>query len=77
MRRYVRTLVVIGVLVTLASLVLGLKTFKIGGFERGSDSILGLNLGLDLRGGIDLRYQAIDPFTGEPFTPREDEMRAL
>ena len=61
MRRYVRTLVVIVVLVTLASLVLGFQTFKIGGFERGSDSILGLNLGLDLRGGIDLRYQAVDP----------------
>ena len=76
-RRYVRTLVVIVVLVTLASLVLGFQTFKIGGFERGSDSILGLNLGLDLRGGIDLRYQAVDPLTGEPFAPREDEMTAL
>ena len=77
MRRYVRTLVVIAVLVTLASLALGFKTIKIGGFERGSESILGLNLGLDLRGGIDLRYQAIDPFTGEPFTPQGDEMKAL
>ena len=77
MRRYARTLVVIAVLVTIASLVLGFQTFNIGGFERGSDSVLGLSLGLDLQGGSDLRYRAIDPVTGEPYTPEARLMQAL
>ena len=78
MRRYARTLVVIGVLVALASLALGFQTIKIGGFERGGDTLLGLNLGLDLQGGIDLRYQALDPVTGEhDKNPDEEDMREL
>ncbi|MCH7554366.1 MAG: hypothetical protein IIC82_10260, partial [Chloroflexi bacterium] len=42
----------IGVLVLLASLMLGFGTIDIGGFKRGSpDTFLGLKLGLDLQGG--------------------------
>jgi len=76
-RRYARTLTVIVVLFTLAGVILAFNPIKIGGFERGSDSLLGLELGLDLQGGSDLRYQAVDPVTGSPFVPREDEMKAL
>jgi protein-export membrane protein SecD len=75
--RYSRILVVIAVLVTLAVLVLAINPIRIGNFERGGDSPLGLKLGLDLQGGSDLRYQAVDPVTGSPYTPREDEMKAL
>ena len=77
MRRYARTLTVIVVLVTLAGLILAVNPIKIGDFERGGDSLLGLELGLDLQGGSDLRYQAVDPVTGSPYVPREDEMKAL
>lgn len=77
MRRYVRTLTLIIVLVTLSALALAFNPINIGTFERGSDSLLGLELGLDLQGGSDLRYQAVDPVTGNPYTPKEDEMKAL
>ena len=79
MRRYLRTLVFILVLVTIAGLVLGFQTIRIGDFERGGDTLLGLKLGLDLQGGSDLRYQAAltDPDTGEPVDPTPEQMEAL
>ncbi len=79
MRRYARTLALIAVLVVAAGLILSLQTIKIGRFERGGDTILGLTLGLDLQGGADLRYQAsiIDPVTGEQLAPSADQMAAL
>ena len=43
----------------------------------GGDTILGLSLGLDLQGGIDLRYRAVDSATGEPITPEKNQMESL
>ncbi len=78
MRRYARTIAVIGVLVVLAVLILSFNVVKVGNFERGSeDTVLGLKLGLDLQGGSDLVYRAIDRETGEPVVPTADEMAAL
>ena len=78
MRRYARTLVLIGVLVLLAGLALGFQTIRIGSFQRGGDTLLGLSLGLDLQGGIDLRYQALDPVTGEfDKSPDPEDMKKL
>ena len=74
MRRYIRSLLIIVVLVAVAATVLLNKTITIRDFTIGSESILGLNLGLDLQGGSDLRFQAVDPQTGEPFTPTKDEI---
>ena len=77
MRRYARSLILIGILVTLAGIILGIQTITIGEFERGGDNTLGLSLGLDLQGGSDLRYQAVDTATGEPITPEKDQMESL
>ena len=77
MRRYARTLIFIAVLVTLSVIFLGIKEFDIGNFERGSDTLLGLSLGLDLQGGSHLVYRALDTETGEPITPEKDQMEAL
>ena len=80
MRRYARTVTVIGVLVILASLILAVNPISIGGFERGSDdTLLGLSLGLDLQGGSHLEYKAAleDPDTGEPLAPTSEQMEAL
>ena len=77
MRRYARSLTLIAVLVTLAGIILGIQTITIGEFERGGDNALGLSLGLDLQGGSDLRYQAVDTATGEPITPEKDQMESL
>ena len=79
MRRYAKSLTVIGVLVLLAGLVLGFQNIDIGGFERGGDTPLGLNLGLDLQGGSHLEYQATseDPVTGEPVPPSTAQMESL
>ena len=77
MRRYARSLILIAVLVTLAGVILGIQKITIGDFERGGDTILGLSLGLDLQGGIDLRYRAVDSATGEPITPEKNQMESL
>jgi len=77
-RRYIRSLLIIVVLIVVSALVILNETITIQDFTIGnSDSILGLNLGLDLQGGSDLRFQAVDPQTGEPFIPTKDEMNAL
>ena len=77
MRRYARSLTVIAVLIALSVLALSFQTIKIGGFKRGGETPLGLNLGLDLQGGSHLVYQAIDRDTGEPIAPPAEQMSAL
>ena len=80
MRRYGVTLALIAVLLVAGGVVLGLRTFTVAGFERGAEnSPLGIELGLDLRGGSELRYQAslTDPDTGQQVPPTSDEMNAL
>ena len=52
---------------------LAIQDVKIGNFERGSDDILGLSLGLDLAGGVHLVYQA----GGEGFEPTPQQMEGL
>ena len=76
MRRYARTLIVIAILFTLSSLLLGFQRIDLAGFERGGDTPLGLKLGLDLQGGFHLEYQAAlkDPETGEDLEPTPDQM---
>ena len=79
MRRHYRALAAIGVLVVLAALILTFQSIRLGGFERGGDTPLGLKLGLDLQGGIHLVYQAKleDPATGELIVPTSDQMDSL
>lgn len=52
---------------------LAIPDVKVGTFERGSDEVLGLSLGLDLVGGIHLVYQAGD----EGFIPTASQMEGL
>ncbi|MSQ11801.1 MAG: protein translocase subunit SecD [Dehalococcoidia bacterium] len=55
----VQRLIVIGALAALAVAFLAVKTWNIGGFDRGEEgTVLGLRLGLDLEGGVQLVYQA-------------------
>ena len=62
----------------LAGLALGFQTIKIGDFERGGDTILGLELGLDLQGGSHLIYRAdLTDDSGLPLTPSGDDMQSL
>ena len=79
MRRHYRALTAIGVLVVLAALILVFQSIRLGGFERGGDTPLGLKLGLDLQGGIHLVYHAKleDPATGEITIPTSDQMNSL
>ncbi len=80
MRRYGTTLILVALLVIAGVLILGFRTFSIAGFERGAEnSTLGIELGLDLRGGSELRYQAnlTDPDTGVVIQPTSDQMKAL
>ena len=80
MRRYATTLVLIVALLVVGALVLGFRTLSIAGFDRGADnSPLGIELGLDLRGGSELRYEAsiTDSVTGESVPPTSDQMSAL
>ncbi len=66
-------------LVVLAALILAFQSIRLGGFERGGDTPLGLKLGLDLQGGIHLVYQAKleDPVTGEFTVPSSAQMESL
>ena len=79
MRRFGRTVIIIVVLVALAAAILSFQEIKLGNFERGGDTPLGLSLGLDLQGGSHLVYRAllIDPQTNEQVTVTEDQMEAL
>ena len=79
MRRHYKQLILIGIIIILSGLTLGFQKIKIGDFERGGDTILGLSLGLELQGGSHLVYQALDPDTKEPFVPNDasQEMDSL
>ena len=79
MRRHARAITLIAVLAIVSGLILGFQTIKIGGFERGDDTPLGLKLGLDLQGGIHLVYQPgfVDPETDERSVPSKENMTAL
>jgi preprotein translocase subunit SecD len=77
--RYGRTVIFIAFLVALTTAILSFQEIKIGNFERGGDTPLGLSLGLDLQGGSHLIYRAAltDEVTGEPIAVTEDDMEAL
>ena len=79
MRRYLRTLVIIVILVSLGTAALAFQEIKINDFERGEDTILGLKLGLDLQGGSHLVYKAalLDPDSGVEIPPTPEQMDAL
>ena len=79
MRRFGRTVIIIVVLVALTAAILSFQEIKLGNFERGGDTPLGLSLGLDLQGGSHLVYRAllVDPQTNEKVTVTEDQMEAL
>ena len=80
MRRNARSLIFVIGLWALALAALLVNPIKIGGFERGGDTILGLSLGLDLQGGSHLVYQAqpvVDPNTGVERLPTADDMVSL
>ena len=78
-RRYLRTLVIIVILVSLGTAALAVQEIKINDFERGEDTILGLKLGLDLQGGSHLVYKAalLDPDSGVEIPPTPEQMDAL
>jgi preprotein translocase subunit SecD len=77
--RYGRTVIIIAIAVALAGAILGFQKIKLGEFERGGDTALGLSLGLDLQGGGHLVYQAnlTDPETGEVLQVSEEQMESL
>ena len=79
MARYGRTIIAIAVIVIAVGLILGFQNISIGDFQRGSDTPLGLSLGLDLQGGSHLVYQADlrDPDSGERVEVTEDQMESL
>ena len=80
MRRNARALIAILLLIVGAGLVLGFQTIKIGPFERGGNTLLGLSLGLDLQGGSHLVYQAestSDEASTESQAPDADDMLSL
>jgi len=58
-------------------MVLGVQKVTLNNYERGSDNLLGLTLGLDLQGGSHLIYRAINPETGVPGGVTEDQMASL
>ena len=57
----------IAVIVVLCAATLSTQKIEFNNFERGGDTLLGLNLGLDLQGGSHLVYKATstDRGTGE------------
>ena len=63
MRRYYRTLIIIGIIVAISVSSVAVQNINISlgsiRFQRGSDNLLGLRLGLDLQGGSHLVYQAL------------------
>lgn len=71
LRSPIRRLVVIVVLLAAAVTVLAIPSWNVGPgpLNRGSDTFLGLRLGLDLRGGVHLVYEA----EGEDVTPSQME----
>ena len=58
LRRNLRSLALIAALLAVSAAVLAIPKISLGGFERGGGGPLGLQLGLDLQGGVQLIYQA-------------------
>ena len=77
MRRNARVLVTIAVIIVICSVVLSVQNIKFNNFERGSENVLGLSLGLDLQGGSHLIYQAFNPETGSSEGITSDQMESL
>ncbi len=77
MRRNARSIISIVLVIVICSLILTNQEIKISNFERGSDAILGLSLGLDLQGGSHLVYQS-DLFEDDKYIqPTADQMQSL
>ena len=79
MRRNFRALILVSIIVIISVFALSVQKININDFERGGDTLLGLNLGLDLQGGSHLVYQASlqDPETGELITVSSEQMDSL
>ncbi len=77
MRRNARILITIAIITVICGTVLGVEKINLNNFERGSENILGLSLGLDLQGGSHLIYQALNPETNLPEEITSDQMEAL
>lgn len=69
-----RGLVLVAILVVLSVVALAISEINIFGFSRGSDSALGLTLGLDLEGGTHLVYRAV-PEDGRQ--PTQEDMEGV
>ena len=69
----------IAVIVVLCAATLSTQKIELNNFERGGDTLLGLNLGLDLQGGSHLVYKATstDRTTGDTKIPSSNEMASL
>ena len=65
------------IITVICGTILGVQKVSLNNFERGSDDLLGLTLGLDLQGGSHLIYQAINPETEMPGGVTEDQMKSL
>tara|TARA_Y100000590_G_scaffold464218_1_gene633131 strand:+ start:21 stop:1826 length:1806 start_codon:yes stop_codon:yes gene_type:complete len=77
LRRNARILILIAIITAVCGTVLSVEKINLNNFERGSENILGLSLGLDLQGGSHLIYQALDPETNIPGEITSDQMEAL
>lgn len=77
MRRNARSLITIFLVLVVCTFILINQEIKIGNFERGSDTTLGLSLGLDLQGGSHLVYQSDLFENGEYIEPTPDQMASL
>ena len=80
MRRNARALIAILLLLVAAGLILGFQSIRLGGFERGGDTLLGLSLGLDLQGGSHLVYEAqpiVEDDAAAPRAPNAEDMSSL
>ena len=77
MRRNARILIIIAIITVICGTTLGVQKINLNNFERGSDNILGLSLGLDLQGGSHLIYQALNPETGSSEGITSDQMESL
>jgi len=77
LRRNARILIIIAIITVICGTTLGVQKINLNNFERGSDNILGLSLGLDLQGGSHLIYQALNPETGSSEGITSDQMESL
>ena len=80
MRRFpLKRFILIAIIVAIAATSLAIQEIRVSGaginFVRGSDSILGLRLGLDLEGGSHLIYEALPADGAE--SPTSDQMEGV